>query len=98
MIDDDRFIIHTLNNWTFGTDDTGNIMNWNNVKDLIERMGGHDVGLVMNQTFSFLIKIFVMLILLFRSQPTVRSLVFLARLLIVIKSLIVVMTYLFALN
>ena len=48
MIDDDRFIIHTLNNWTFGTDDTGNIMNWNNVKDLIERMGGHDVGLVMN--------------------------------------------------
>lgn len=91
MIDDDRFIIHTLNNWIFGTDDTGNIMNWNNVKDLIERMGDHDIGLVINQTltFSFLIKILVMLILLFfRSQPMVRSLFFLSRLLLVVKSLI----------
>lgn len=34
MIIDDRFIFHTLNNWSFGDDFTGNIMNIENINHL----------------------------------------------------------------
>ena len=37
MIDDDRFILPTLDQWCFGVDNTGNIMDVENMKDLIEK-------------------------------------------------------------
>lgn len=36
MINDDRFILHTLENWTFGADFTGNLMDAANLKHLLE--------------------------------------------------------------
>ncbi len=37
MIDDDRLILDTLEKWHFGKDDTGNILNIDNISDLQER-------------------------------------------------------------
>lgn len=37
MINDDRFIISSLNHWCFGTDYTGNLMNLWNMDNLVER-------------------------------------------------------------
>ena len=37
MINDDRFILPTLDNWTFGLDNTGNILEPLNLKHLIEQ-------------------------------------------------------------
>ncbi|XP_046640425.1 cap-specific mRNA (nucleoside-2'-O-)-methyltransferase 2-like isoform X2 [Daphnia pulicaria] len=37
MIGDDRFISSTLKHWNFGFDDTGNIMEWCNVKAMLKK-------------------------------------------------------------
>ncbi|KAJ0180867.1 hypothetical protein K1T71_002952 [Dendrolimus kikuchii] len=37
MISDDRFMFHTLENWDFGTDNTGNLMDWDNSQALIKK-------------------------------------------------------------
>ncbi|XP_017893348.1 cap-specific mRNA (nucleoside-2'-O-)-methyltransferase 2 [Ceratina calcarata] len=47
MIDDDRFIRHTLDYWYFGEDNTGNIMTLNNFTGLIKHSVPHkDIFLV----------------------------------------------------
>lgn len=38
MVDDDRFIIETMNNWYFGRDNSGNILDVNNIKSLWNRV------------------------------------------------------------
>lgn len=37
MVDDDRFIIETLDNWYFGIDNSGNILNIDNIRGLWQR-------------------------------------------------------------
>ncbi|CAK1599294.1 unnamed protein product [Parnassius mnemosyne] len=37
MISDDRFMFHTLDNWDFGVDNTGNLMDWDNSQAIIEK-------------------------------------------------------------
>lgn len=37
MVDDDRFIIETLDRWYFGTDNSGNILNIDNIRGLWQR-------------------------------------------------------------
>lgn len=37
MIDDDRFILETWENWSFGYDNSGNVMNQANIKHTWER-------------------------------------------------------------
>ncbi|CAH2100439.1 unnamed protein product [Euphydryas editha] len=37
MISDDRFMFHTLDNWHFGTDSTGNLMDWENSQAIIDK-------------------------------------------------------------
>ncbi len=38
MVDDDRFIIETLDRWYFGVDNSGNILDTNNIKGLWNRV------------------------------------------------------------
>ncbi|XP_022113070.2 cap-specific mRNA (nucleoside-2'-O-)-methyltransferase 2 [Pieris rapae] len=40
MISDDRFMFHTLENWDFGVNSTGNIMNWENSQAIVKRAKG----------------------------------------------------------
>jgi len=40
MIDDDRFILHTLPNWMFGVDNTGDIMNKTNLFHICDSFRG----------------------------------------------------------
>lgn len=47
MIDDDRFIRHTLTHWYFGADNTGNIMDLQNLDALIKRSKSNSGGPVM---------------------------------------------------
>lgn len=37
MISDDRFMFHTLQNWDFGADNTGNLMLWENSQATIKK-------------------------------------------------------------
>ncbi|KAJ2946745.1 hypothetical protein O0L34_g12805 [Tuta absoluta] len=37
MISDDRFMFHTLDNWCFGVDNTGNLMDWENSQAIVEK-------------------------------------------------------------
>lgn len=37
MISDDRFMYHTLDNWNFGVDNTGNLMDWENSQAIITK-------------------------------------------------------------
>ncbi|XP_026764430.2 cap-specific mRNA (nucleoside-2'-O-)-methyltransferase 2 [Galleria mellonella] len=37
MISDDRFMFHTLDNWDFGVDNTGNLMDWDNSQATIKK-------------------------------------------------------------
>ncbi|XP_059051366.1 cap-specific mRNA (nucleoside-2'-O-)-methyltransferase 2 [Achroia grisella] len=37
MISDDRFMFHTLNNWDFGVDNTGNLMDWDNSQATVKK-------------------------------------------------------------
>lgn len=39
MVDDDRFIRHTLERWCFGVDNTGNLVDLQNLDALVERTG-----------------------------------------------------------
>lgn len=42
MVNDDRFILHTMDHWKFGEDYSGNLMDFNNMLNLIkeaEHMG-----------------------------------------------------------
>lgn len=41
MVNDDRFIMHSLKNWYFGTDNTGNLMDLKNLDALIEKAGSN---------------------------------------------------------
>ena len=34
MVDDDRFILETIDKWSFGLDNTGNVMRWKNILSL----------------------------------------------------------------
>lgn len=45
MLDDDRLILHTLNNWYFGEDDTGDIMHQVNIEGIWRR--AREMGSVM---------------------------------------------------
>lgn len=38
MVDDDRFIVETLDKWYFGVDNSGNILNRNNIYGLWNRI------------------------------------------------------------
>ncbi|XP_013167186.1 PREDICTED: cap-specific mRNA (nucleoside-2'-O-)-methyltransferase 2 [Papilio xuthus] len=37
MISDDRFMFHTLDNWDFGVDNTGNLMDWENSQAIVKK-------------------------------------------------------------
>ena len=55
MVDDDLFISKTYNNWYFGGDNSGNIMNRNNILDLKEKISC-DVGYYVDFLCTILIK------------------------------------------
>lgn len=42
MIGDDSFISSTLKHWNFGSDDTGNIMEWCNVEAILKKKMLHE--------------------------------------------------------
>lgn len=46
MIPDDRFIKHTLENWYFGVDFTGDLTKYHNHVDLVKKIGKNSIDLV----------------------------------------------------
>jgi cap2 methyltransferase len=48
MVDDDRFIIETLDRWYFGIDNSGNILDTNNIKGLWKRVRVSLLILILN--------------------------------------------------
>lgn len=59
MISDDRFMFHTLNNWDFGVDSTGNLMDWENSQAIIKK--AKSLGKVIYFLFVYILKVIKML-------------------------------------
>ena len=56
MVDDDLFISKTYSNWYFGGDNTGNIMNQENVTDLKDKIESEvsnplEIGITFLQSY-----------------------------------------------
>lgn len=61
MVDDDLFISKTYDNWYFGGDNSGNVMNRHNILDLKKKIASSHVGdmfLLINSFLEKFLKLF----------------------------------------